>query len=367
MLRSKVTDRPMKILLVGGGAGISIKDVENGYYEALKRAGADVKYHLLDYRINNSYRYLNWVWEDLYKKDPKTQPSWNDAIYLASQSALEMALRNDVDWVIVVSAMYFHPDMIILMHRAGLHIAVLLTESPYMDTEQKVVVGLDVDGAWTNELASVPVLKEANPNIQYIRHAYDPYKHVPAGHLDGEGEGDEVPAHDVVFVGTGFEERIEILEAVNWEGIDLGLYGEWELLDDESPLQEHIRYDYISNTTTAKLYQKAKIGLNLYRDSTTYGLGIEHIAPSSALSMNPRAYELAACGIPTIANWRQEQQDTLGDSVLTFKEPAQLEYHIREMLRRPDMGKYMAEKAFDKIQGHTFDQRVKQIFDTLEG
>jgi len=366
----------MKILLVGGGAGISIKDVENGYYEALVRAGADVKLHLLDYRIDNSYKYLVYAWENFYqgKKTGYPGPTWNDAIYLASQSALEMALKFDVDWVIIVSAMYFHPDMIILMHRAGLHMAVLLTESPYMDLEQGRVVGLDIDGAWTTELASVPVLKKSNSNVQYIRHAYDSTKHFPVLH-EGNGEGDAgpdwlnntIPSHDVVFVGTAFEERIETLEAVDWTGIDLGLYGNWELLDDESPLHDFVRGEYVSNTDVAKLYSKAKVGLNLYRDSELFGLGTTHIKRGAALSMNPRAYELAACKVPTISDWRLEQEETLGDSVMTFKEPVQLEYNIREMLKDKELRLDMAERAFCRIQGHTFDERVKQIFRTLEG
>src|SRR5580765_2489228 len=301
----------MKVLVIGSGASISTKDVENGIYEALQRAGIDTKIYLLDVRLSNAYDWLVHNWENNEEVQPR--PVWADAIYRGSVEALELALRYDVDWILMISGMYFHPDVVTLMRRAHLHTAVLLTESPYMDQQQQNFV-LEVDGAWTNEITSIPILQEANPNIQYMRHAYDPLLHHPA--TEEDIEANEMPAYDVVMVGSGFEERIDLLEQVDWTGINLGLYGHWELLSEHSPLQPFLKGELISNRKTTQLYARAKLGLNIYRTSKFYELGGEHI--KGAKSMNPRAYELAACQIPAIANFRQEQEDTLGDGVTQF-------------------------------------------------
>ena len=40
---------------------------------------------------------------------PSSTPTFPDIIYRASIEALEMALRFQVDWVLVISGMFFHP------------------------------------------------------------------------------------------------------------------------------------------------------------------------------------------------------------------------------------------------------------------
>ena len=109
----------------------------------------------------------------------------------------------------------------------------------------------------------------------------------------------------MVFVGTGWRERIDLLSAVNWDGIDLGLYGEWGLLGSTARLRHFVRdKGAIANTRTAALYRRASIGLNLYRTSTLYGQKTPRI--HGAESMNPRAYELAATQTFTLSDARAE-------------------------------------------------------------
>src|SRR5689334_16083560 len=137
-------------------------------------------------------------------KDNK--PTWPDVLYHASIFALERALRHQVDGVLLMSGMYLPEDLLILLRRAGLRTGLLLTESPY-DFEHEAQWVSHVDVAWTNERTSVLGLRQANPNVHYLAHAYDPAIHRPDAPLNPD-----LPAHDVVFVGTGFEERIQLLE-----------------------------------------------------------------------------------------------------------------------------------------------------------
>ena len=65
-----------------------------------------------------------------------------------------------------------------------------------------------------------PACGRPTPNTHYLPVGYDPAQHGPQ--MNGEA-----PAHDVVFVGTGFESRVALLSQVDWSGIDLGLYGAW--------------------------------------------------------------------------------------------------------------------------------------------
>lgn len=348
-----------RLLLAHPGASISVSDVYDGYEAALRAADAQVVPYRLDYRLEHSAACMALRWKQAGKPKDR-QPTWDDTLYHASVEILERALREQPDWVVSFSGMYLHPDALVLMQRAGIRVAVLLTESPY-DQEQEAELLPFVDLAWTNERSSVSYFLHRGGNVRYLRHAYDPAKHRPLADLSTEPE---VPAHDVVFVGTGFQERIDALAAVDWTGIDLGLYGCWDLLGSRHRLRKYVRDGLVNNATTTALYRRASIGLNLYRTSKGYGKKAPRIA--HAESMNPRAYEAAASGLFTISDYRAEQQETLGASVPTFRQADELGPLIRGYLGAPDERQRLARLARQCVEPHTFAARAAQLMADLD-
>jgi spore maturation protein CgeB len=254
--------------------------------------------------------------------------------------------------------MFLHPDSLILCARAGVRTAVILTESPYEDAKQARLASC-ADMVWTNERTSIDRLRAAAPNVRYLPSAYSWSRHRPDLFVD-----DDVPAHDVVFVGTGFRERIDMLAAVDWTGIDLGLYGEWALLGSRAKLRQFVRGASMSNAKAVGLYRKAKIGLNLYRTSTIYGQKTPRI--TLAESMNPRAYELAAAGVFSLSDERAELTAVLGDAVPTFSTPAELESLVRHYLADNAARGRLARLARQRILPHTFAVRTAQLLADLE-
>lgn len=305
----------MKILCVHPGASMSTHDVWLGLTDGLKTLGHEVLDYALDGRIEAAGGYLNYVYRKAKRKE---RPEQAAILYKAGEELVARALRAEPDVVLIVSAMFLHPDIVVLLKRAGLKVAILFTESPYDDERQARLVPF-CDVAWTNERTSARLL-----GVEYLPHAWHPSIHQRA-EVD-----DSTPAHDVVFVGTGFQERCDLLRAVDWTGIDLGLYGSWDLLGSRNPLRASIRGGYIDNAETAKLYQRAKIGLNLYRQSKGFGKGAPRI--EYAASLNPRAYELAALGCFTISDDRPEVAEVFGDLVPTFETPQHLEALMRTWL-----------------------------------
>lgn len=316
----------MKILLAHPGASWSTADVEAGLRYGLEQHGVEIVRYRLDSRIERAQRWLYSNWRKTKKSNASIQkPTAADVFYLAGIGALEMALRHQVDVVLVVSAMYLHPDVLIMMRRAGLKVTVLFTESPYDEPKELAVAKL-VDGCWTNERSSLPALRAVNAHAGYLPHGWHPERH-----LAGAQPGDEmVAAHDVVFVGTGFRERVAWLSAIDWTGIDLGLYGSWDQVGPKHKLQRYIRDGVVDNVTTAALYRRAKVGLNLYRTSQGWGKQAPSIA--HAESLNPRAYEFAACGAFSLSSDRAEVGEVFGDLVPVVGEPAEATGLIRRWL-----------------------------------
>lgn len=321
----------MRICLIHPGASFATADVHDGLTPALERAGHTVDVYRLDGRMELWSAFTRSLWQRRMKARGMARPTIADVLYLASQEVVTHALRTLPDWVIVLSGMYLHPDVLIMLQRAGIRTALLLTESPYDDAQQATLLPY-VAGAWTNERSSVSYLSAFCENVGYLPHAFDPARHHPT-----TAGAPAVPAHDVVFVGTGFQERIEVLSAVAWTGIDLGLYGTWGLLRRNSPLRRFVRGGVTDNRTTAALYRAARIGLNLYRTSRGYGLGAPRIA--HAESLNPRALELAADGCFQISDRRAEVDEVFGGSggslVPTFRMPAELADLVRFYLFDP--------------------------------
>ncbi len=349
----------MRLMLVNPGASISTIDVHNGYVAALRRQGHEVYEYALDRRIDRMGAWLQWNWRKAGKPDPR--PNAADILYWAGTHAIEMALRIEPDWVIVMSGMYFLKDIMILLRKAikpWAKMALLLTESPYDDSSQEQVAPL-FDLVTTNERTSLPRLRMANPNTIYLPHAFDPDRHRPDAPMD-----DDVPEYDVLFVGTGFKERQELLSSVDWSGINLGLYGTWPILGSRSKLRQYIRGSYISNERAGMLYRKARINLNLFRESMGFGTNAPRI--TSAESLNPRALELAALGTFQISSPRAEVAEVFGESVPLFQSAEHLEWLIRATLENTFLRLANASGARQAVQPHTYDARAAQLTEVLQ-
>lgn len=316
----------MNVLLIEPGASWATADVSAGLRYGLEQHGVNLVRYKLDQRIDRAHRWLYYNWRRTKKSNPAIEkPNTADVFYKAGIEALEMALRHQVDVVLAVSAMFLHPDVIILMKRAGLRVVVAFTESPY-DLDKELAVAKLVDGCWTNERSCVPAFQAVNPSSGYLAHAWHPERH-QAGLQPQDAD---VRSHDVVFVGSAFHERVTWLNAIDWTGIDLGLYGSWESLGSRHPLRRFVCGAQTDNARTASLYRRAKVGLNLYR--TSKGWGRQAPAIEHAESLNPRAYELSACGAFHLSTHRAEVREIFGDLVPTCSTPDEASALLRTWL-----------------------------------
>lgn len=349
----------MKVLLVHPGASWSTADVEAGLRYGLEHHGIQVVRYHLNNMIVKSTRWMMSSWRAARKNNSKIKrPTPADIFYHAGVSALERALRHEVDVVLVVSAMYLHPDVVHMMRRAGLKVCVLFTESPY-DIDKELPFAEIVDGGWTMERSVVEEFRKVNPNMGYIPHGWHPERHHPDIEV-----GKDVASHDVVFVGTAFRERNDWLRAINWDGIDMALYGSWEALGSRSKLRKHVRGRQVNNDVAAQLYKNAKIGINLYRKSKGWGRKAPFI--EGAESMNPRGYELAACGAFHISEYRDEVTETMGDLVPTFTSPQEAERLIREWLPQEQRRREIARQLPACVAESSWVERATRVIGDLQ-
>lgn len=339
----------MKLLVVHPGASYATGDVHRGYCRALRAAGHTVLEYALDKRIDDINDYYRFV----YRKRKLGLPTSPLILTKAGADILPQAVYHEVDGVLCISLMYLAPDFLVLLRRVGIPTAALFTESPY-DTAMEARVAPWVDVAFTNERTSVGVLRRAQPHTHYLPHAYDPAL-VAAPPPDDQ----EIPRHDVLFIGTYFAERLALLGGVDWDGIDLGLYGATHTIPSRHRLRRYIRGKIIDNALAQHYYRAARIVINPYRTSVGFGHHALHIA--HAESLNPRALELAAAGVFHTSERRAEVAEVFGGLVPTYDSPQTLEAVLRHYLSHEEERDGQARLLPAAVRGHTYAARAADL------
>jgi hypothetical protein len=354
----------MKILLVEPGPSHSTIDVANGILAGLRDEGHPTGHYRLHNRIQHAGQCLFLRWED-GGSIPEQQPGINEIVFHASGEIVQYALYHEVDWVLYVSCGLVHDAVYKMLRRAGVPQAMILTESPYqIETEAETAQMVDV--IWTNERTSVGDLRVACPRAFYLRLGYDPQIHKPRAERSGRW-----PEHDVVFVGTLWRERLDLLCSIDWSGIDLGIYGIGELLDlNAYPENQHYReylepylhLQTVDEADTVELYGQAKIGINLHRTSMKLN-GKEHV--KYAESMNPRCYQQPATGgALLITDGRKEVVETLDAPIYHSAEELseQMRYYLNHSAERIALVEHLRQQ----IAPHTYRERAAQVILDLQ-
>lgn len=356
-------DKPLDILLMHPGASWSTHDVYAGLRYGLTVHGCQTGVYQLDARIQRSAEWMMYNWEQA--KLPEDQkPSSRDIQYHAAAPILYRAIRTKPDWVFIISGMYVDVEIMAALKTCGFKTAILLTESPYDDDAQVEVLQY-FDAVFTNERLSAAKFKAKHPNAHYVAHAWSPLVHTPQEPAALAG----IPESDVLFIGTGFVERNAFLNKVAWGqaasgNAELSLYGHWTDLDGYASLKPALRGKTVDNPLASKLYQRARVNLNLHRTSKgATADGSIHV--HHAESLNPRCYELAACGAFFMTDARKELYDVFGFTVPTFDSPETLTEQLRFYRDRPDARSKIAKRAHEAVQVHNWVSRARQVLDVL--
>lgn len=390
---------PDSVMVFHPGTSMSTSDVCAGLIAGLQAHGVHVEEYPLDVQIALHGRLLEWLWQENGRQGQKYTST--DVIYKAGKELLADACRarrlHGVEWILVVSGMYQHPDFLVYLRDVGFKVAVLLTESPYdLEQELEAIDRRAVTGArepvanvvFTNERTCLEACRAIQPRSDYLPHAWNPAAAAPDPAQDAQ-----IPSYDVVHVGTYFEERVQFLRDIDWTDLRLGLYGTtdeirlmararrgpaWlpesvrrglepsravtELQAAARIVGRHIRGGYVPTAATQALYRRATVGLNFHRTSKGYLTGAHITAPAE--SLNPRCYELAAAGCFFASDPRAELAERL-PMVPTFTSAGECEAIIRRAIAEPAWRQAIAAAAQAAVQPHTWTARARTVLDAL--
>jgi spore maturation protein CgeB len=165
---------------------------------------------------------------------------------------------------------------------------------------------------------------------------------------------------DVSFVGAGYANRREIFPRLLRHDWTFKLWGnEWGGANDLTPVLQRngVRVD---TDTCLKVFNASSVNLNLH---SWTGTGLD---PDGDF-INPRTFELAACGAFQLTDRRSLMPDLFTESeVATVSSSDELPAEITRWLREPEQRVTMAAQARQRVLAeHTYVHRMRDLLSQI--
>lgn len=280
---------------------------------------------------------------------------------------VEMAARMRPDLVLVLDGTQLLDLRKIQELRCmGIPCAVWFADDPYY-TDSTVKVAAVFDYVFTLELNCVSFYRDRGcPQVHHLPFAANPQVFTPK----------PVPIEyrtDILFIGSGFWNRIRFFDSIApylaaRKTLFVGLW--WNRLRNYRLLADKIRLNtWMTPEETALYYNGAKVVINLHRahDDDTYNqnsIGLE------ARSVNPRTFEIAACGTLQVSDNRMDLARFYepGKEIVTYSSPAELTRIIDYYLEREEERREIAVNAARRTAlEHTYDRRLATMLRIVFG
>lgn len=281
---------------------------------------------------------------------------------------LQNSFLRVVSQAVVAKAETFAPDLVLAMAQAplsrqalrqlkslGIPTAMWFVEDFRLFTYWQAFAPLyDVFAVIQREPFPEELAKIGQHNTVYLPLAADPAFHAP---LDLSPVERKRFGSDLSFMGAGYpNRRVAFRQLLD---LDFKIWGnEWDGDPVLAPyLQEGGRR--VSSEECVKIFNASRINLNLHSS----------IDPARLVSggdfVNPRTFELAACGAFQLVDERSLLAESFaGDEVASFSSLEELRDKISHFLGREDERRAMSARARARVLAeHTYDHRMRRLLD----
>jgi spore maturation protein CgeB len=256
-----------------------------------------------------------------------------------------------------------HPEQVDAVRALGVRTAIWFADDPY-SSEQTAGIAPHYDAVLTHELGAVGLYAQLGcPNVHYMPLAVHPALFKPM-------RTDRRYRCDVCFIGQAFWNRVETFDAIAPYLAGRRVFiagGMWERLRNYGKLRSAIRPGWLPIEESIRYYNGAKIVINLHR-TTTAGSDNRNTHQLPGLSVNPRTYEIAACGTLQLTDRREDltRYYAPGSELDTFAGPEELSAKLEYYLRHEEERRAIALRGLRRtLKHHTFASRIQQLAEVL--
>ncbi|MBI5057052.1 MAG: glycosyltransferase [Nitrospirae bacterium] len=194
-------------------------------------------------------------------------------------------------------------------------------------------------------------------NYHYLPLAASPDVHKKVEMPDDERD---YYGSDISFVGAGYYNRRNLFKGLLDH--DFKIWGtDWDM---NSPLAQCVQRagERVDTDEIVKIFNASKININLH--SSTYHNGINPFGDF----VNPRTFEIAACGAFQLVDSRSELADLFeaGKEIIVFEGLEDLKQKITYYLDNPAERESIAESAKQRVlRDHTYEHRMVEMLEYL--
>jgi spore maturation protein CgeB len=247
----------------------------------------------------------------------------------------------------------------------GIRTAVWFTDDPYFIDATKHIAP-HYDYVFTLEEACVPVYRELGcANVAHVPFGANTAYYLPK-RTEARFEA------DICFIGSAFVNRAAFFDRIasylQRKKVFIAGYW-WERMANFPLLAGQIRNgQWVSPEETASFYNRAKIVINLHRaidDETNQNVG-----GIPALSVNPRSFEIGACGAFQLTDVRHSLGAAFapGEEIATYASPEELIEKADYYLNHEEERQTIALRGYARtMREHTYPRRVRQLLVTVFG
>lgn len=267
------------------------------------------------------------------------------------------------DLVLVMNGLHVFPanhlEMVAQLREQGIRMAVWFADDPYF-TDWTPSIAVQYDYVFTHELSCVELYRQAgNPRTHYLPLAASTSIYRPMAVETGYHS-------DICFIGNGFPNRIGFFNEISpflarHRIVIIGAL--WERLAKYELLADSIRLSWTPVDETVKFYNGAKLVINLHRGAVdpVYSKNARQI---EGRSINPRTYEIAACGALQLTDVREDlaQYYVPGQEIIPYASAAEFvslaDYYLHHEAER----NRVAVRGLNRtLHDHSFRSRLSQL------
>lgn len=284
----------------------------------------------------------------------------------AEQNVANLADQIKPDLVLVLLGDTFPIEQVNAIRTMGVKTAVWFTDDPYY-TDVTAKIAPHYQYVFTQEIGCVSFYSMLGcRQVHYLPLAVN----TRVFHYQREDHSFSI---DVCFMGTAWNDRISIFDQIapylsNKNALIVG--PNWNNMTNYHLLSDKIRLEVLSPEESALLVNKSKIVINNHRsfdDNTVFSHNSRNLP---AFSINPRTFEISACGAFQLTDIRQELNRCYkrGKEIETYSSPSELIEKIEYYLRHEDERNAIALRGLSQtIKNHTYPKRLRALLKVVFG
>lgn len=292
----------------------------------------------------------------------------SELIVAPAERMREAAAESKPDLVLVMNGLHVFPpdhlEQVAAIRAMGIATGIWFVDDPYA-TDETPQIALQYDKVFTHERACVPLYRSAGcRQVYHMPLAVHPevfrQMHVPSEYRS-----------DICFIGVAFENRAKLFDELAdfLQDKKVWIAGSlWDRMLRYEDLSRFVHDGWTPIEETVKYYNGAKIVINVHR-TTEAGVDNRNALNWGAESINPRTYEIAACGAMQLTDYRSElpERYDVGSEIAVFRNASELMAQIDYYLNHEEERMKMAVRSFRRTRReHTFLHRIAQMIPLLE-